>query len=98
MDCGIYRDPARFHACLTSAREQLRSIRSLPCPVPTPGSQASLAFDPFIARRLSSFGPLRTHDLPSQERVWDALEGFLDDWDDLRLMCGTTSILTWEVK
>ena len=98
MDCGIYGDSARFHASLTSARKQLRSIRSRPCPVPAPGSHASLAFDPFIARRLSSFGPLRTRELPPQEQVWETLDGFLDDWDDLRLLCGTSSILTWEVR
>lgn len=97
MDCGTYRDSAHIHALLSSAREQLRSIRSRPCPVPAPGSNAFLAFDPFVARKLNSFGPLRTHELPPQERVWDALQCFLDDWDELRLLCGTTSILTWEV-
>ncbi|KIM87338.1 hypothetical protein PILCRDRAFT_63658, partial [Piloderma croceum F 1598] len=97
MDCGTYRDSAHIHALLTSARAQLRSIRSRPCPVPAPGSNAFLVFDPFVARKLNSFGPLRTHELPSQERVWDALQCFLDDWDEVRLLCGTTSILTWEV-
>jgi len=97
MDCGTYRDSAHIHALLTSAREQLRSIRSRPCPVLAPGSNASLVFDPFVARKLNSFGPLRTHELPPQERVWDALQCFLDDWDELRLLCDTTSILTWEV-
>jgi hypothetical protein len=97
MNCGTYRDSAHIHTLLTSAREQLRSIRSRPCPVPAPGSNASLVFDPFVARKLNSFGPLRTHELPPQERVWDALQCFLDDWDELRLLCDTTSILTWEV-
>lgn len=97
MDCNIHRDPERFNAYLASAREQLQSIRSRPSPVPAPGSCASLVFDPFIARRLHSFGPIRTHALPSQEQVWDALQGLLDDWDELRLLCGTPRILTWEV-
>jgi hypothetical protein len=97
MDCGIYRDPARFYACLTSAKDQLRSIRSRPCPDPAPGSHTSLVFDPFVARRLNSFGPLRTHALPPQEQVWEAMSCFLDDWGELRLLCSTTSIMAWEV-
>jgi N-alpha-acetyltransferase 35, NatC auxiliary subunit len=98
MDCGIHRDPARFHTYLTSAKEQLRTICSRPCPDPAPGSHVSLVFDPFVARRLNSFGPLRIHKFPTQGRIWEALGCFLNDWDELRLLCDTTSISTWEVR
>jgi hypothetical protein len=98
MDCDLYKDPGRYQAHLNLALEQLRIIRSLPYLHPAPGSPASFAFDPYIARRLNTFGPLRTHELPTQERVWEMLEGFLNDCDELRLMCSTTSIATWEVR
>lgn len=98
MDCGIHGDPARFNTHLTSAKEHLRCIRSRLCPDLAPGSNASLVFDPFVARRLNSFGPLRTHKLPVQEEVWQTLGFFLDDWDELKSLCATTSILIWEVR
>lgn len=98
MDCDLYKDPGRYQAHLNLALEQLRIVRSLSYLPPAPESPALFAFDPYAARRLNTFGPLRTHELPTQEKVWEALEGFLNDCDELRLMCSITCIATWEVR
>lgn len=97
MNCDSRNENERYRDLIVTAREHLRSVHYQPCPDPAPGSQAYLVFDPFVARRLNTFGPLRNHILPPQEKVWEALEGFLDDCDELRLLRETKSITTWEV-
>lgn len=83
---------------LLTAREQLQKARTQACPDPPVGSQVYNTFDPYIARRLNTFGPLRKHVLPTQDKVWDAMQGFLDDCEEVMTLSGTRCITTWDVS
>lgn len=42
--------------------------------------------------------PLRPIELRSQERTWDALQGWLYSWSELRSLASSQSVATWEVR
>jgi hypothetical protein len=86
-------------ALLASARASLRFIREHPAPLPSAGSPAHDAFDPYVARRLSSSIPLRVVELPgAQEGTWRWVEGMLEGWEEVGRLCGAGGLRVWEVK
>ncbi|KAI0668348.1 Mak10-domain-containing protein [Trametes maxima] len=64
-------------------------------PLP-PDSPALLAIDPHIARRLPNFMPIRVTDLPPQSKSWEALEAFLEYWQEVVQLVTSPSLLKWE--
>ncbi|KAI0657175.1 Mak10-domain-containing protein [Cubamyces menziesii] len=66
-------------------------------PEVSPGSPALLAMDPYIARRLPNFMPIRVTELPSQDKTWDMLQVFLEYWQEVVHLVTSPSLLTWEV-
>ncbi|KAI0648442.1 Mak10-domain-containing protein [Trametes meyenii] len=64
-------------------------------PLP-PDSPALLAMDPYIARRLPNFMPIRVTDLPSQSKSWEALEAFFEYWQEIIHLVTSPSLLKWE--
>jgi hypothetical protein len=97
MNRDIFDEKSRCQTLLTSAREALRSIRSHPSPTPPPNSPAHAAFDPFIVGRLTSFVPLRVVDPCSTQEAWDAVEAWLDGWEEILVLSGTEDVSTWKV-
>ena len=98
IDCDIYKEASRFRTSLLTAREQLQNTRTQACPEPPADSHVYNTFDPYIARRLNTFGPLRKHILPTQDKVWDAMQGFLDDCEEVMVLSGVRCITTWDVS
>ncbi|KAF8589714.1 hypothetical protein K439DRAFT_1628492 [Ramaria rubella] len=80
---------------LYEANECLANILAGP-PLPEPSELALNVFDPAIARRLVSFVPTRSVDLPPQSEVWEAFTMWLDRWQEVRRLIGAKSL--WSVK
>ena len=91
-------DTREIRRLVTDARITLQRIRTQDVPQPHTESPERLAFDPRISRRLACFMPVRTIELPSQQRAWDTLRLFLDGWEELSRMLDTACVSTWEVK
>ncbi|KAK0442907.1 Mak10 subunit, NatC N-terminal acetyltransferase-domain-containing protein [Armillaria borealis] len=97
MDCNVFDEPGPFQNLLYRAYELLDIVRSHPAPVPQVDSPAHFAFDPFIARRLTTFIPVREIDVISTSQTWDALEKLLDGWREMLSLSLTKYLTTWEV-
>lgn len=97
MNLDVYKNHARFQELLSTAREHLQFTRTHLSPEPIPGSIPYLSFDPYIARRLNSFIPLRVLDIPGHEQTCNTIEALLDGWYELSLLSITKDISTWEV-
>ncbi|KAI0695107.1 Mak10 subunit, NatC N-terminal acetyltransferase-domain-containing protein [Cerioporus squamosus] len=61
-----------------------------------PNSPAMLAMDPYIARRLPNFMPIRVTDLPPFETTCDAIDRFLSHWGEIGHLVNSPSLLKWE--
>ncbi|KAI0373145.1 Mak10-domain-containing protein [Pilatotrama ljubarskyi] len=81
---------------IAAALGLLYRIRASPqSPLP-PHSPALLAMDPYIARRLPNFMPIRVTELPPQEESWKTLEAFLGYWQEVARLVTSPSLLKWE--
>lgn len=92
------KDREHFLVLLSSAREYLQNVRSNIPPEPAAHSPVTFAFDPRITRKLNSFMPLRPHQLPRQDLVWDALADMFDGWAEICKISSVTSLLAWKVR
>ncbi|KAI0355145.1 Mak10-domain-containing protein [Trametes cingulata] len=72
---------------------RIRTPQQRPLP---PDSPALLAMDLYIARRLPNFMPIRVTELPPQEESWNALEAFLEYWQEVSRLVTSPSLLKWE--
>jgi N-alpha-acetyltransferase 35, NatC auxiliary subunit len=86
-----------LHDLIQSAREQLLVIQTY-SPECSSDSPAQLAFDPYIARRLQMFTPIRVIPPPDLQKTCDAIERLLDGLDEISLLKDTNELLTWEVS
>ncbi|KAI9069479.1 Mak10-domain-containing protein [Trametes sanguinea] len=92
----ILNEPSQSQTDAAIALALLHKIRTTKhSPIP-PDSPALLAMDPYIARRLPNFMPIRVTELPSQEKIWEALEGFLDYWQEVCKLVASPLLLKWE--
>ena len=85
-----------FHIAL--ARGLLQNVRTMETPMIPPDSPIHLALDPYIARRLPNFMPIRVTELPPLTETWETLDGFLQYWRDVGHLVNSPSILKWEVR
>lgn len=99
MDAPTNTNISTFQARIAEAMQYLQDIRSYPPPPsPAPDSAAAFALDPYVARRLNSFLPLRVFELPPQNEVWESIGALLRGWHELSLISNTASLTTWEVR
>lgn len=80
------------------ARGLLHRVRTTHQDTLPADSPAYLAIDPYIARRLPNFMPIRVTDLPPFEQIWDALDNFLAFWEQIGHLVSSPSLLRWEVS
>ncbi|CDO71912.1 hypothetical protein BN946_scf184940.g59 [Trametes cinnabarina] len=73
---------------------KIRTSKQITIPAKSP---AALAMDPYIARRLPNFMPIRVTELPTLEKTWEALEGFLEYWQEVGKLVTSPSLMKWEV-
>ncbi|GAW03142.1 glycoside hydrolase [Lentinula edodes] len=92
---SLPRGPEDFNELLQSARHLLSVIRAHPCESISSSSPAHAAFDPYIARQLNTFLPVRVIDVPSLEQTCDAYERLLNGWEDLAKLSNTYQLSTW---
>ncbi|KAF9460883.1 Mak10 subunit, NatC N-terminal acetyltransferase-domain-containing protein [Collybia nuda] len=97
MQSDIFVDPPSFEGLLNTAAEQLVVIRNHHPPEPHSNSPAHLAFDPWVARRLKTFVPLRIVPVRTPDETWQTLDAMLQGWRELRRLSRTTSLATWEL-
>ncbi|KAF9019735.1 hypothetical protein BDZ89DRAFT_1072754 [Hymenopellis radicata] len=97
MNTNLFADLAYFQALVFQARDTLQYLREHPAATPPPSSPAHLAFDPYIARRLICFIPIRVLTLPPMEETWRALELMLDGWHEMSLLSVSRNVSTWEI-
>ncbi|KAJ3892376.1 Mak10 subunit, NatC N-terminal acetyltransferase-domain-containing protein [Lentinula edodes] len=92
---ALPRGPEDFNQLLQSARHSLSVIRAHPCESISSSSPAHAAFDPYIARQLNTFLPVRVINVPSLEQTCDAYERLLNGWEDLAKLSKTYQLSTW---
>lgn len=63
-----------------------------------PDSPAHLAMDPYIARRLPNFMPIRVTELPPFEQTVDTFDEFLAYWSEAGHLVSSPSLMRWEVS
>ncbi|KII89424.1 hypothetical protein PLICRDRAFT_160784 [Plicaturopsis crispa FD-325 SS-3] len=98
MDAPTNTNISTLQGRIAEAMQYLQDIRSYPPPPsPAPDSAAAFALDPYVARRLNSFLPLRVFELPPQNEVWESIEALLRGWHELSLISNTASLTTWEI-
>ncbi|KAI0806725.1 Mak10 subunit, NatC N-terminal acetyltransferase-domain-containing protein [Fomes fomentarius] len=83
-----------FHIAV--ARGLLHRVRASQQTSLPPGSPVTLAMDPYIARRLPNFMPIRVTDLPPPDETWDALDRYLQYWGEVGHLVNSHSLLRWE--
>ncbi|KIK64309.1 hypothetical protein GYMLUDRAFT_71269 [Collybiopsis luxurians FD-317 M1] len=98
---SLARERAQFLHLLKQARELLLTIRAhvqsqALAPTLPSSSPARAAFDPYIARKLDTFLPVRIIEVPSPEQTYDAYESLLDGWEELARLSNTYHITTWD--
>lgn len=98
MQINVFREYNGFQDLLQTARQNLQIIRENPSPEPANDSNANLAFDPYTARRLNTFVPLRVIPVPPSEDTWKLVDGLLDGWCELGQLSLTTDLTTWDVR
>lgn len=98
IEFNVFRSIPTYQALIRRAREQLEAVRIHPSTEPQPDSLAHFAFDPYIARRLNTFVPIRVLPIPPQEQTWELIESFFSGWYEQSLLAATPSILTWNVS
>lgn len=98
MHSNVFADSSLFEDLLDAAHEQLMIIRNHPSSEPQPDSPAHLAFDPWVARRLKTFVPLRIVPVRAPDETWRTLNAMLHGWRELNHLSKTISLSTWEVE
>ncbi len=98
MAFNYHYDAEHFIRLISQARLELASIRADCAPEPSEEAAAYAAFDPYIARRLNTFLPVRVIEPPSSSQTWMRLDEFLDGWQDFAKLARTYCISTWEVS
>jgi N-alpha-acetyltransferase 35, NatC auxiliary subunit len=83
---------------LQEAQRNLSIIRSYPAFEPPEDSPAYAAFDPYVARRLNTFMPVRVVELPSRQETWAKLQNLLEGLDELIRLSEITDVATWDVS
>ncbi|KAF9064633.1 Mak10 subunit, NatC N-terminal acetyltransferase-domain-containing protein [Rhodocollybia butyracea] len=88
-----------FTTNIQIARRLLSIIRadSLSELKPLPSSPAYAAFDPYIARKLNTFLPVRVIDVPSSSQVYDSYEKIFDGWEEFAKLSRTYDITAWDL-
>ncbi|RDB19321.1 N-alpha-acetyltransferase 35, NatC auxiliary subunit [Hypsizygus marmoreus] len=97
MHTDIFASPSQYQDLIDTAREQLAIIRSHPSPVPVASSPVHHVFDPYIARLLKTFVPLRIVPLPAPEETWRSISDLLDGWQELCVLAQVHNLSTWEI-
>ncbi|KAI0781517.1 Mak10-domain-containing protein [Trametes elegans] len=93
---NLLQDVDSFRYDIAASLGLLHRIRnSDQVPLP-PDSPAYLAMDPYIARRLPNFMPIRVTDLPSQDMTWKALDAYLEYWQEVGRLITSPSLVKWE--
>jgi hypothetical protein len=67
-------------------------------PPATGGSQAYLAFNPYLVRRLNTFLPLRVIETPDFEETLGSLERMFEGWEEICLLGEGEEVIRWEVS
>jgi hypothetical protein len=80
------------------ARDHLRAIKSSSVRVPEPFSAASIAFDPYIGRKLQMATPIRVVPPPSLEDACKSVEKFLDGLFEMSILTSSDHLTTWQVR
>lgn len=95
---SLHREPGEFDQLVTLARQLLAIIRANPSQQPPSSSPAHAAFDPYIARKLHTFLPVRVITVPNPAQTLDAYDGLLDGCEELARLSKTYHITTWDVS
>ncbi|KAF5367224.1 hypothetical protein D9757_012228 [Collybiopsis confluens] len=100
---SIASEHTEFLRLLNQARQLLSILRAhSQSQSPTfsthlsPDSPARAAFDPFIARKLDTFIPVRVIEVPSMEQTCSAYERILDGWEELARLSNTFQVHIWD--
>ncbi|RDX47440.1 hypothetical protein OH76DRAFT_1385246 [Lentinus brumalis] len=92
----LHKDTAELWYNVAVVRGLLHRVRASHQDSLPPDSPAPLAMDPYIARRLPNFMPIRVTELPPFEATCDALDTYLGHWGEIGHLVTAPSILKWE--
>ncbi|KAH9915240.1 Mak10 subunit, NatC N-terminal acetyltransferase-domain-containing protein [Epithele typhae] len=91
------REVENLPLALAVAQGLIHRVRSLPQELPQ-GSSALLVMDPYIARRLPNFMPIRVTEMPPPNQSWDVLQDFVEYWVTIGQLVTSPSLLKWKVR
>lgn len=94
----LLQDSADLGFHIAVARGLLHRVRASQQTSLPPGSPVPLAMDPYIARRLPNFMPIRVTDIPPPDETWDALDRYLQYWGEVGHLVNSHVLLKWEVS
>ncbi|KAK7438437.1 N-alpha-acetyltransferase, non-catalitic subunit [Stygiomarasmius scandens] len=97
MEHNVHSDVARFRQVLFEAQRLLSIMKNSSISEPSDNSPANAAFDPYIARRLNTFMPIRVIELPTMEETWAKLENWLNGWEELTRLAQIGDVSSWDV-
>ncbi|EMD34296.1 hypothetical protein CERSUDRAFT_140689 [Gelatoporia subvermispora B] len=84
-------------AFLLHARLLLGHMKSESLYTPPETSLVNSAVDPYVTRFLHNFLPVRKLVLPGSDETWQAMERWLDGWEELGSLLGCSYVLSWEI-
>ncbi|TFK32597.1 Mak10 subunit, NatC N-terminal acetyltransferase-domain-containing protein [Crucibulum laeve] len=96
MNTDVSRDRSVFQTHIIASCEYLRSIAAHSSPNYEPGTTPHFAFDPYIARRLNTFVPIRVLDVPPVQQTWKAIGEMLDGFWEVSLLANNECLATWQ--
>jgi len=97
LSTDIIKSRNEFLQLIFQARSHLEAIKFTRLPTLMPSSVASLAFDPYIGRKLQMTTPIRVVTLPPFVDTLSAVRRFLDDLYDLTILTSSDHLTTWQV-
>lgn len=95
MSTDMHRNLPAVFPLFDEARHYLQTMRSTLPPIPHPKSPAQLAFDPYIARRLNTFIPVRVITLRPIEETLKDVAHMIERWQEVASLTVIPDITVW---
>ncbi|KAI4518159.1 hypothetical protein K525DRAFT_288711 [Schizophyllum commune Loenen D] len=95
MSTDMFRNLPLVFPLFEEARRHLRTMQMTLPPTPPSNSPAQLAFDPYIARRLNTFIPVRVITLRPVEETLNDVAHMVDRWEEVASLTVVSDLTIW---
>ncbi|KAL1746476.1 Mak10 subunit, NatC N-terminal acetyltransferase-domain-containing protein [Schizophyllum fasciatum] len=95
MSCDMHRNLPSVFPLIEEARRHLNAVQTNLPPTPPPNTLAHLAFDPYIARRLNTFIPVRVITLRPIEETFRDVGHMIERWEEVASLTVVPDLTIW---